>query len=49
MDDCTETEVDPIFYMTECGDAMKDVTAQCCNKKTSDSTPGGNFSFSISI
>ena len=30
MGDCTKTEIDPIFYMTECGDFMVDVTKECC-------------------
>ena len=30
MGDCTLTEIDPVLYLTECGDYLHDVTKKCC-------------------
>ena len=43
MGDCTETEIDPIFYMTECGDTLKEVAEQCCSEITTESVTNGNL------
>ena len=44
MGDCTLVEIDPILYLTECGEYLDVVTNECCGVKNVTTKAVGNAS-----